>query len=134
MTGPDNTPISTLVRASEIGYQAGLHFVYAGNIPGRVGSFENTYCPGCKALLVERAGYRILQNNLRGSHCLRCHQEMPGLWDYEKALQSSQEDLKLFNERNSPRGTLSNEVSKGEQRSAPALAKSGDSFPGAKSN
>jgi pyruvate formate lyase activating enzyme len=89
MTGPDNTPISTLVRASEIGYKAGLHFVYAGNIPGRVGSFENTYCPNCKTLLVERVGYQILQNKIRASHCPQCHHEVPGLWEYEKALQSS---------------------------------------------
>jgi pyruvate formate lyase activating enzyme len=96
MTDPDNTPIETLIRASEIGYESGLHFVYAGNIPGRVGGFENTYCPGCKTLLVERVGYRILQNRIRASHCPQCRHLVPGLWDYESARAASLEDLKLL--------------------------------------
>ena len=51
---PDNTSVSTLIRAAEIGYSAGLHYVYAGNRPGYVGRYENTYCPGCGELLIER--------------------------------------------------------------------------------
>ncbi|HLX12255.1 MAG TPA: AmmeMemoRadiSam system radical SAM enzyme, partial [Bacteroidota bacterium] len=54
MMETDNTPTETLLRAARIGQEAGLHFVYAGNIPGRVGDFENTYCPSCKELLIER--------------------------------------------------------------------------------
>ena len=59
----------------------GLRFVYAGNLPGAVGSFENTYCPGCRALLVERLGYRILQNRMDASGlCPDCRRAIPGRW------------------------------------------------------
>jgi pyruvate formate lyase activating enzyme len=81
MTDPDNTPPATLLRAAEIGKKEGLRFVYAGNIPGAVGEFENTRCPGCGALLVERVGYRILDYRLtpRGT-CPKCEVPVPGLW------------------------------------------------------
>src|SRR5579883_283427 len=59
MTDPDDTPPATLLRAAEIGKSEGLNFVYAGNLPSRVGSWENTYCPGCNELLIDRSGYRI---------------------------------------------------------------------------
>src|SRR5256714_8933665 len=54
-----NTPVETLLRAAEIGKQAGLHYVYAGNLPGRVGDLENTHCHNCRELLIERYGYLI---------------------------------------------------------------------------
>src|SRR2546425_2250414 len=47
MTDPDNTSAETLLRACEIGAAAGLKFVYAGNLPGRVGRWEHTWCPDC---------------------------------------------------------------------------------------
>ncbi|MFL6275722.1 MAG: AmmeMemoRadiSam system radical SAM enzyme [Blastocatellia bacterium] len=81
MTGPDNTSVETLIRAAEIGYGAGLRFVYAGNLPGRVGGYENTYCPGCKAMLIERYGFRILKTRLRDGACPDCHAKIPGRWD-----------------------------------------------------
>ena len=64
MTDPDDTPASTLIRAAEIGREAGLRFVYAGNLPGHVGDLENTYCPHCRELLVERYGYLIQKYNI----------------------------------------------------------------------
>ena len=57
MTDPDATPPRTLIRAAELGAEAGLRYVYAGNLPGRVGPWENTRCPGCAATLIERYGY-----------------------------------------------------------------------------
>lgn len=81
MTDPENTSVATLLRAAEIGRTAGLRFVYAGNIPGRVGRWENTYCPGCSALLVERVGYRIMQNRLVRGACPDCGRAIPGFWD-----------------------------------------------------
>jgi pyruvate formate lyase activating enzyme len=81
MTDPENTPVATLLRAAKIGAREGLHFVYAGNIPGAVGRWENTYCPGCNALLVERVGYRILQNRVApDGACPDCDRSIPGLW------------------------------------------------------
>jgi pyruvate formate lyase activating enzyme len=81
MTDPENTSVATLLRAAEVGTRAGLRFVYAGNIPGRVGRRENTYCPGCSALLVERVGYRIAQNRLARGTCPDCGRAIPGFWD-----------------------------------------------------
>lgn len=81
MTDPENTPVGTLIRAAEIGYHAGLHYVYAGNLPGRTGKYENTFCPGCGAELIKRQGFRILQNNLSAGKCHRCSVKIPGLWD-----------------------------------------------------
>src|SRR5206468_264103 len=52
MTDKDNTSTHDLIRAAMIGQEAGLRYVYAGNLPGRVGDLENTYCPGCRALLI----------------------------------------------------------------------------------
>jgi len=81
MQDPDNTSASILLRGAEIGQEAGLRYVYAGNLPGRVGEYENTYCPDCRALLVERYGYVILSYHLtaRGS-CPQCGKEIPGIW------------------------------------------------------
>jgi pyruvate formate lyase activating enzyme len=80
MTDPDNTPAGTLIRAAQIGYDAGLHFVYTGNLPGMTERYENTYCPGCGALLIERYGFAIVQNRLRGGHCPECRRVIPGVW------------------------------------------------------
>jgi len=82
MTDPDNTSAATLLRAAAIGRDEGLHFVYAGNLPGRVGTHENTYCPKCGTLLVERYGYHIAQYRLEhGGRCPSCSTVIPGVWD-----------------------------------------------------
>lgn len=80
MSDPDNTPPQTLIRAAEIGYAAGLRYVYAGNLPGLVGPYENTYCPNCKTLLIERYGFAILQNRLMIGCCPDCGYAIPGIW------------------------------------------------------
>jgi pyruvate formate lyase activating enzyme len=85
MTGPDATPPATLIRAATIGREAGLHYVYAGNLPGAVAageaSLENTYCPGCGATLVERRGFRVLRNRIAGTgRCPACATPIPGRW------------------------------------------------------
>ena len=58
-----------------------MRFVYAGNIPGQVGEFENTRCASCGALLVERVGYRIRDYRVtpQGT-CPECATDVPGLW------------------------------------------------------
>jgi pyruvate formate lyase activating enzyme len=80
MTDPENTDVKTLLRAAEIGAAEGLRFVYAGNLPGRLAHWENTYCPGCRALLVERVGFRVLQNRIPEGRCPDCAREIPGVW------------------------------------------------------
>ncbi len=81
MRDPDNTPASTLIRAVEIGYNAGLHFVYAGNIPGGVDRFEHTFCPNCGQVLIQRYGFLIVGNSLKSGKCPRCHFLIPGIWN-----------------------------------------------------
>ncbi|MDD5559782.1 AmmeMemoRadiSam system radical SAM enzyme [Candidatus Methylomirabilis sp.] len=75
-----NTTVATLLRAAEIGKKAGLRYVYAGNLPGRVGAHENTYCPVCHKLLIERNGYTILKNTLKDGACPTCGTTIPGVW------------------------------------------------------
>ena len=75
------TPVATLLRAAEIGREEGLDFVYAGNLPGAVRRWENTFCPGCHALLVERQGFRVLQNAIGADgRCPSCRRAIPGVW------------------------------------------------------
>lgn len=81
MTDPPPTSVKTLIRAAEIGQEAGLHFVYAGNIPGRVAEYENTYCPNCRTLLIARYGYIIQEYHIDEKGCCpKCHTRIPGIW------------------------------------------------------
>ncbi|MEA2667152.1 MAG: pyruvate formate lyase activating enzyme, partial [Chloroflexota bacterium] len=81
MQDPDNTPPETLLRAARIGEAAGLQYIYAGNLPGRVGRYEDTRCPRCRATLIRRIGYRILDDQLTGrGSCFNCQQQIPGVW------------------------------------------------------
>lgn len=81
MTDPPATPVATLLRACEIGRRAGLHFVYAGNLPGRVGEWENTRCPSCGTTLVARWGFEVLENRITPEGtCPSCHSPIPGRW------------------------------------------------------
>jgi pyruvate formate lyase activating enzyme len=76
-----NTTAEQLIRACETGRAAGLRFVYAGNLPGRVGRYENTYCPACDELLIERYGYIIKQMKVtRDGKCPACAETIPGVW------------------------------------------------------
>ena len=81
MTGGGNTTASTLLRAAETGRNEGLNFVYAGNLPRSVGDWENTRCPRCARLLVERAGLRVLHAYLEDGRCPGCRQSIPGIWN-----------------------------------------------------
>jgi pyruvate formate lyase activating enzyme len=81
MTDSNNTPVSTLIRASEIGKSEGLNFVYAGNLPGMVGIWENTYCPGCGELLIERYGFRVRRMRVQDGKCPKCRTLVPGVWN-----------------------------------------------------
>jgi pyruvate formate lyase activating enzyme len=81
MTDPEATPWRTLVRAAEIGRREGLRYVYAGNLPGDVGSWESTHCPSCGIVLIDRLGYRIRDYRLTESgDCPGCGIAIPGVW------------------------------------------------------
>lgn len=64
------TPVEVLECARQIGLDAGLKYVYIGNVSGHKG--ENTYCPKCKSLLIERVGYETSIRNLKDKTCGNC--------------------------------------------------------------
>lgn len=71
------TPIETLRRARTIGLEAGLRYVYEGNVPGEGG--EHTRCYACGTLLVERVGHRVIANHLRAGRCPECGVRIDGV-------------------------------------------------------
>ncbi len=77
LTDLPRTPTKTLNMARNIGIQAGLRYVYEGNIPGR--GNENTYCPGCGMLLIERLGYSITKNRVKKGRCPSCGTAVAGV-------------------------------------------------------
>lgn len=82
MTDPENTSARDLMRAAEIGKMAGLSYIYAGNLPGQVEKLENTYCPKCHGLVIERYGYLITGSHLTSNgSCPFCGTAIPGRWD-----------------------------------------------------
>jgi pyruvate formate lyase activating enzyme len=82
MTDARNTRADDLVQACETGREAGLRFVYAGNMPGRVGPWEHTWCPDCGELLIERFGYNIRKQRVAaGGGCPACGHRIPGVWE-----------------------------------------------------
>jgi pyruvate formate lyase activating enzyme len=70
MTDRPPTPAATLLRARDIGMEEGLRYVYLGNLSE--GDGESSRCPACHTLLIERRGFRVLHNRLRGSACGSC--------------------------------------------------------------
>lgn len=72
------TPLSVLRKARDMGIERGLKYVYEGNVPGE--GRENTYCPDCKELLIERFGYRIGQNRITNDKCYKCSTRIEGIW------------------------------------------------------
>ena len=72
------TPVETLERAKAIADAEGLHYVYIGNVPGHPA--QNTYCPQCKRLLVERVGFTASQMLIEKGGCPFCHHAIPGIW------------------------------------------------------
>ncbi len=81
MSGRDGTTAAGLERARAIGREAGLRFVYAGNLPGRIQHAEDTLCPGCGASLVVRRGFSVRENRLGpDGRCPECGSAIPGRW------------------------------------------------------
>jgi pyruvate formate lyase activating enzyme len=70
-----------LVRAARIGREEGLHYIYAGNLPGEVGDLEDTRCHACGEILVGRYGYLIQKYRVsKDGCCPRCTMPVPGRW------------------------------------------------------
>jgi pyruvate formate lyase activating enzyme len=81
MSDPADTKPEDLMRAAEIGKAAGLHYIYAGNLPGRVGDLEDTRCHKCGNTLIRRYGYLIEDYRLTPQGCCsNCGTALPGRW------------------------------------------------------
>jgi pyruvate formate lyase activating enzyme len=82
MTDPPRTTTDILVRAAEIGMEAGLNYVYSGNLPGRTEEWENTRCPSCQTTLIRRYGFTVMENKLGRTDgiCSTCGTKIPGIW------------------------------------------------------
>ena len=76
LTDAPSTPVETLRKAVKLGKKAGLKYVYQGNV--REG--ENTYCPKCGKLLIERNIFSTTENNIKNDNCLFCGEHIEGRW------------------------------------------------------
>ena len=81
MTSPADTRPEDLLRAAAIGREAGLRYIYAGNLPGKVEGLEDTRCHSCGETLIQRYGYSIEKYKLTPEgNCPACHAPVPGRW------------------------------------------------------
>lgn len=78
MLNRPRTPAATLQRARRLGLEAGLRYVYTGNIPGDEG--EKTFCYQCGAVVIDRVGFAIRHNYLRDGACAKCGAVIDGVW------------------------------------------------------
>ena len=71
------TPVETLRKARDIGRNAGLQFIYVGNLPGEG---ESTQCPTCGTTVIERSGFLVKTLRLEEGICPMCESAVPGVW------------------------------------------------------
>ncbi|MEJ2284153.1 MAG: AmmeMemoRadiSam system radical SAM enzyme [Desulfobacterales bacterium] len=79
LTDRPSTPVATLTLAREIGLNAGLRYVYTGNVPGDTG--ENTFCHSCGEIVIERRGFRVGRLGIENGQCVHCGVEIDGVWE-----------------------------------------------------
>jgi pyruvate formate lyase activating enzyme len=72
------TPVTTLEKVREVALSSGLEYVYIGNVAGHEG--ENTFCPGCKKMIIQRRGYMVGEMHLKVGKCGYCGRPIPGIW------------------------------------------------------
>jgi pyruvate formate lyase activating enzyme len=73
------TPVEALDRARREALDAGLHYVYIGNVPGH--EANSTYCPSDGTILIRRVGFMVVENKLTADgRCPTCNQKIPGVW------------------------------------------------------
>lgn len=78
LTGKPRTPVQTLLLARKIGTEAGVKYVYTGNVPAQ--EAENTYCPACGMPLILRTGYLIRESLIKAGRCSKCGVSIAGVW------------------------------------------------------
>ncbi len=84
MTNLPPTPVATLERARQVAMDAGLRYVYLGNVPFHEGG--NTYCHSCGEMLIQRVGFRVEDVAVTDGMCTHCRTNIPGVWSQEQAL------------------------------------------------
>jgi pyruvate formate lyase activating enzyme len=83
LTDTASTPAQSIHRARDIGREAGLTYVYPGNLPGDEG--EKTFCHECGSVLIDRFGFYVKGNFLKGNRCPECQTQIPGVWPVDLA-------------------------------------------------
>ena len=79
--GYRRTTVEDLMKIVEYAQQAGLQYIYPGNLPGQVGQWENTRCHHCQATVIQRTGFRVTENRVQPDGlCPDCQQPLPGIW------------------------------------------------------
>jgi pyruvate formate lyase activating enzyme len=73
------TPVATLERARDIAIDQGMRYAFVGNVPGHPGN--QTYCPGCGEVVIQRQGFFVASNNLQDGKCRQCQQVIAGVWE-----------------------------------------------------
>ncbi|MCI1779807.1 MAG: AmmeMemoRadiSam system radical SAM enzyme [Bacteroidales bacterium] len=73
------TPVPKLYEAASIAASEGLKYVYIGNVPDS--ETENTFCPGCRSIVVERNGFGIMENHIKRDRCALCGTKIAGIWE-----------------------------------------------------
>lgn len=79
LTHLPSTPITTLETAIRIAKETGLKYVYIGNVPGH--KYNSTICPKCGKTLIHRAGFQVIENNIKNGRCRFCGERIPGFWE-----------------------------------------------------
>jgi pyruvate formate lyase activating enzyme len=77
LTDRPPTALGTLLKARRIGLDAGLRYVYTGNVPGEEG--EGTYCYNCGELLIDRVGFFVRSNTIEKGCCPSCGAAIDGV-------------------------------------------------------
>ena len=72
------TPVATLERARDMAIERGIHYPYVGNVPSHPG--DNTYCPSCKKILIQRRGFFVTEMNIKSGKCKFCSRKIAGVW------------------------------------------------------
>lgn len=81
MTDASPTPPATLIKARELGKDAGLKHVYCGNVSSSYSDYETTFCSKCNKELITRSGFSIMNNNIINGKCKFCKTTIAGVWE-----------------------------------------------------
>ncbi|MDD1742125.1 MAG: radical SAM protein, partial [Methanotrichaceae archaeon] len=71
------TGIEALRKGVKVGQEAGLKYIYVGNIPNE---YEDTQCPICGEVMIERRGFGVVKNSILEGKCSNCGAPIPGVW------------------------------------------------------